>query len=149
MNSDELKIKEDAEEFARLNKKKIAKEIISKYEPESNPISVFMAGSPDAGKTEASKWLIKKLTRKDDSILRIDPDELRERFLDYNGKNSSLFQGATSILTEKIHDIAVESDLSFIFDTTFSKNEKAHKNIKRSLDHNREVQVIYVYQDPI
>ncbi len=149
MNSEELKIKENAEEFARSNKKKIAKDIISLYESEPNPVSVFMAGSPGAGKTESSRWLIKKLTGNDDSILRIDPDELRKYFEEYNGKNSNLFQGATSILAEKIHDFAIDGSKSFVFDTTFSKLNKAQQNIKRSLDHKRSVQIIYVYQDPL
>jgi len=149
MSPDELKIKERAEKYSRLNKKIIAKEIILKYESESEPVSVFMAGSPGAGKTEASKRLIKEITGKEDSILRIDPDDLRKLFLEYDGKNSNLFQGATSILTEKIHDLAINKNKSFVFDTTFSKIDKAQENIKRSIKHNRLIQIIYVYQDPI
>ena len=101
MNSEELKIKENSEEYARLNKNRIARDIISKYEPELNPVSVFMAGSPGAGKTESSKRLINELSKREDPILRIDPDELREFFKGYTGRNSNLFQGATSILAEK------------------------------------------------
>lgn len=149
MSPEELNIKETAEEYARSNKNRIAKEIISKYPIEANPISVFMAGSPGAGKTEASKNLIKELTGVEESTLRIDPDELRQFFVQYTGKNSSLFQGATSILAEKIHDLAIKKNISFVFDTTFSKIDKAKLNVERSLDHKRLVQVIYVYQDPI
>ena len=148
MSFEDSRIKEDAENYARENKKSIAKDKILKYISESDPISVFMAGSPGAGKTEASVQLIIKLTGKKDSILRIDPDELRDVFKEYNGKNSNLFQHATSILVEKIHDLAIDKKQSFIFDTTFSKIEKATNNIKRSLDHKRLVQIIYVYQDP-
>jgi len=43
-SAEELKIQENAEEYARLNKNQIAKDIISKYESELNPVSVFMAG---------------------------------------------------------------------------------------------------------
>src|SRR3989344_2884119 len=149
MNSEELKIKENSEEYARLNKNRIARDIISKYEPELNPVSVFMAGSPGAGKTESSKRLINELSKREDPILRIDPDELREVFKGYTGRNSNLFQGATSILAEKIHDLAIKKNISFVFDTTFSKISKAKLNIQRSFDHKRSVQVIYVYQDPI
>lgn len=149
MNPEDLKIKENAEEFARTNKNKIAKEIIALYEPEMNPVSVFMAGSPGAGKTESSKWLIKEISKRQDSILRIDPDELRNYFKDYTGKNSNLFQGATSIFVEKIHDLAIDKSISFILDTTFSKIKKAESNIFRSLNHKRPVWIIYVYQDPM
>lgn len=149
MNSEDLKIKENSEEYARSNKKEIAKKIISFFNSEINPVSVFMAGSPGAGKTESSRWLIKQLTGHIDSILRIDPDELRKHFTDYNGKNSHLFQGATSILAEKLHDLAIDNNQSFVFDTTFSKLEKAIDNIKRSINHKRPIQILYIYQDPL
>ncbi len=151
MNLEEEKIKNEAEDFARRNKKIIAKECsdLFKYPPEKNPVSVFMAGSPGAGKTEASKWLIKELTGREDSIIRIDPDELRLKFNSYNGKNSFLFQQATTFLAEKIHDMAIKNYQSFIFDTTFSRIDKAITNIDRSLGHKRSVQILYVYQEPI
>lgn len=150
MDPENIKIKDRAEEYARLNKKEIAKNIINTYQTEKYPVSVFMAGSPGAGKTEASKRLIKELTKdKENSVLRIDPDDLRILFKEYNGRNSNLFQCATSIITEKIHDLAISKDISFIFDTTFSKINKAEENIKRSIKHKRFVYIIYVYQDPI
>jgi adenylylsulfate kinase-like enzyme len=97
-NSDEL-VKEEAIKFAKANKKAIATSFtdVTKYKPEQFPISVFMAGSPGAGKTESAKALIQSLTG-GDSVLRIDADDMRSQFKSYNGINSSLFQGATSIL---------------------------------------------------
>ena len=152
-SQEELNIKQAAEEFARQSKKKIAKEITSTlaYPSETNPVSVFMAGSPGAGKTESSKWLITKLAGKEDGILRIDSDDLRNSFKEYGytGGNSHLFQGATSILAEKIHDYAIDNQQSFVFDGTFSHIDKARNNIMRSVNHNRPVQILYVYQDPI
>jgi len=65
------------------------------------------------------------------------------------GKNSNLFQGATSIILEKIHDLAIDKNISFVLDSTFSKIDKARSNIIRSFKHKRPVQIIYVYQDPI
>lgn len=75
---------------AKSNKKDIAKELTDKttFIPEANPVSVFMAGSPGAGKTEASKSLIDRLSHGHPQVLRIDPDELRNRFEDYSGDNS-------------------------------------------------------------
>ncbi len=148
---EESKIKKEADAFANLNKDIIAKEItcIDIYLPEANPVSVFMAGSPGAGKTESSKNLIKKFSKNENSILRIDPDELRPRIPGYTGDNSYLFHGAVSILVSRIHDLALKNKQSFVFDGTFSKIIMARENINRSLKRDRFVQIFYVYQDPI
>lgn len=151
MNGEEKNIKQRAEEFARKNKKSIAKELTDtkKYLPDEFPVSVFMAGSPGAGKTESSTNLIKRLSGNNHSVLRIDSDELRERFSEYTGNNSSLFIGATSIVADKIHDFALDNKQSFIFDGTLAHLEIARNNIKRSLYKGRFVQIVYVYQDPL
>lgn len=151
MTEKERLIKEEAEDFARKNKKVIAKELTntSIFAPDTFPVSVFMAGSPGAGKTESSRNLILKLTEDKHSVLRIDPDELRTRFSAYSGTNSSLFIGATSILADKIHDYALENEQSFVFDGTLSNLDRSRENIKRSLDRKRFVQIVYVYQEPM
>lgn len=148
---DDEKIKREAEFFARKHKQSIAEERtrLDKFPSETHPVSVFMAGSPGAGKTEASKNLLKKFSPDGISIIRIDPDELRECFSTYTGSNSYLFQGAVSILVEKIHDNALAHDQSFIFDSTFTNLAKARHNINRSLKHSRFIQILYVYQDPL
>ena len=150
MNSEEG-LRREAEEFARNNKKRLAKELTdpSKYSPEQNPVSVFMAGSPGAGKTEHSKNLIEMLERnKRRKVIRIDADELRSLIPGYNGKNSSLFQGAISIIVDRIHDIALKQGQTFLLDGTFSKYGRAKNNIKRSLEKERPVFIFYVYQRP-
>ena len=148
----ENEIKERAIAFAKANKKVIAKRYTDKnvYPAESHPISVFMAGSPGAGKTESAEALIAKFSDSH-SVLRIDTDLLRAEFKEYDGFNSSLFQAATSILADKIHDLALEQKQSFIFDGTLSNFERSIENIERSLSakRNREVFIIYVYQDPL
>ncbi|HED05569.1 MAG TPA: Zeta toxin, partial [Ignavibacteria bacterium] len=83
------------------------------------------------------------------SILRIDPDDLRVEFIDYNGANSTLFQGATSIVADKMQDEALSQDQSYIFDGTLTNLIRARENIKRSLKHGRDVFIVYVYQDPL
>jgi UDP-N-acetylglucosamine kinase len=121
------------------------------YVPDANPVSVFMAGSPGAGKTEASLELIHKLEAdaKDVRILRIDPDELRYRLPQYNGHNSWLFQGAVATLVDKVWDFAHDQDQSFILDGTLSDYGRARSNIDRCLKSGRKVQILYVYQDPL
>lgn len=143
-------IKLYAIEFAKRNKIRIAKELTdpAKYVPDTHPISVFMAGSPGAGKTEFSKSLIKILGDEVHQVIRIDADEIRSLIPGYAGDNSYLFQGAVSLIVEKIHDLALHQKQSFIFDSTFSRYEKSVDNIKRSLDKGRVVWVFYIYQKP-
>ena len=153
MNDNDLK--ENAIKYARKNKKRIVREVVDRdiYTEEDNPVSVFMAGSPGAGKTEASRNLIEdeKFRKEQYSVLRIDPDELRDYFscVGYTGSNSHVFQPAVSIIVDAIHDRVLKEKKSFILDGTLSHLEKAEKNIKRSLNKGRFVQIYYVYQDPL
>lgn len=143
------KVEIAALEHARANKKAIAKRLTDTaiYPPEENPVSVFMAGSPGAGKTEASLELLK--TFGDGSVIRIDPDELRNEFPAYIGANAWLFQKAVSVLVDKVHDLVLSQRQSFLLDGTLSHFGVAHKNISRSLKKGRMVQILYVYQVPM
>ena len=142
-------LKQQAEEFARTHKKRLAKELtdISKFSPDATPVSVFMAGSLGAGKTEFSKRLIDSLEEnKKHRVIRIDGDELRRLFPGYTGTNSYIFQSAVSIIVDKIHDMALENKQTFLLDGTLSKYDKAAENITRSLSKNRPVLIFYVYK---
>lgn len=145
----EASIQQAALEFARANKKPIARRLADPeiFLPEENPVSVFMAGSPGAGKTEASIELLRELDGT--PIIRIDPDELRTEFKEYDGTNAWLFQKAVSVLVEKIHDLALEQGQSFLLDGTLSNYDKARDNVERSLRKGRVVQLLYVYQEPL
>ncbi|TWD49517.1 zeta toxin [Pseudomonas sp. SJZ131] len=148
MTPGEIKVSAQAVSFARANKKTIGTRRTNQaiYPPEEAPVSVFMAGSPGAGKTEASIALLNLFA--DTKILRIDPDELRNEFSEYTGANSWLFQGGVSILVEKILDFALDQRQSFLLDGTFSNIDVARKNVERSLKKGRFVQILYVYQNP-
>ena len=146
----ELEIVNEALAFAKANRNSIAIKYTSKiiYPTESSPISIFMAGSPGAGKTEASIAIVSLLQHRNEKIVRIDPDDLRSEFSSYNGANSYLFQRAVSILVERIHDKLLHQNQSFILDGTLSNLSVALKNINRSIKRKREVEIFYVYQDP-
>jgi len=144
----EDKIIKSAIAHARKNGKSIAKEYtdLTLYKSEPYPVSVFMAGSPGAGKTETAQSIIEQIGT---SVLHIDADELRKEFAEYNGTNSNLFQSATSLLVEKLHDRALKQKQSFVLDGTFHNYKIATKNIIRSLKKKREVFIVYVHQDPL
>lgn len=151
MHDKEEQITNEAIAYARSKKKAIARKLtdITLFPPDQTPVSVFMAGSPGAGKTESSKNLIAKLSHHKHNILRIDPDELREHFPAYTGSNSHMFQATTSILADCIHDLALKNNQSFVFDGTLSNLSRTRENINRSLKRNRLVQILYTYQDPL
>src|SRR3989344_2105271 len=144
-------IEQRAIEFARAHKKGIAQELTDRkrFPPDAIPVSVFMAGSPGAGKTESSQRLIERLSDDAHAVLRIDTDDLRVRFKEYTGKNSSLFQAATSIIADKMQDLAIDQKQSYVFDGTLSNLERARENIGRCIRHGRVVQILYVYQSPL
>lgn len=150
-SENEQRIADEAFEYAKRERTKIARDFTDPetYIPEADPVSVFMAGSPGAGKTEASKELL-KLKASDGSppILRIDPDELRSLCPGYEGNNSALFQSAVIKIVERIHDLALKQSQSFLLDGTLSHHEVARRNIMRSLKKRRTVQILYVYQEP-
>jgi hypothetical protein len=82
MISDE-EVRQRAVAFSKANKKKIARELTdpATYPPEPNPVAVFMAGSPGAGKTEAPKALVAELEAGSSTrVLRIDPDDFAVAF---------------------------------------------------------------------
>jgi len=147
LSDEEQRLQEDALAFAKANRRAIARRLTDRntYVAEEHPVSVFMAGSPGAGKTEASIELIAKLGT---PVVRIDPDELRNECPGYMGANAYLFQPAVSVLVEKIQDMALEQNQSFVLDGTLSNYDRARKNIERSLGRQRTVQLLYVYQEP-
>lgn len=151
MNTADEQIKEIADQFAKDNKKRLAKELtdMSLYTPDESPTSVFMAGSPGAGKTEHSKNFIHDLEEhKKHKVIRIDADEFRNYIPGYTGANSYLFQGAISNIVNAVHDLALDQKQTFLMDGTLSNYERAALNINRSLSRNRPIFIFYVYQKP-
>lgn len=150
MTEEEALVQQRAIAFAKKNGKAIARRLTDQgtFPSEDFPVSVFMAGSPGAGKTEASKELLRKFSDDGVNVLRIDPDDLRSEFPEYQGANSWLFQGGVSLLVEKIHDLALKQKQSFLLDGTLSRYSVAERNIERSLAKGRVVQLLYVYQEP-
>ncbi len=150
MTPEEKRIEQAAIEHAKKHRNEIARRFTdpAMFVPETNPVSVFMAGSPGAGKTEASIALLNFKNAEGAKVMRIDPDELREKLPGYNVENSWLFQRAVVPIIERIHDLALDQKQSVLLDGTLSSHTVAEKNIQRSLKRGRAVQILYVYQEP-
>jgi hypothetical protein len=130
VTEDEQKIQDEAIAYAKKHKHARCAELtdVNLYPPEELPVSVFMAGSPGAGKTESAKEIIAELEKRHPEapkVLRIDPDDLRHEFPGYSGANSWLFQHATSIWVDRIHDLALDQSQTFLLDSTLSNLQRA------------------------
>lgn len=140
-------LSDDAVVWVKKNQKQIIEKFAVAYPSAiGKPLSVFMAGSPGAGKTEFSKALLQILRP---TIVRIDPDEIRTLLPQYTPGNAHLFQAAVSIAVEKLHDYSLHKHKDFLLDGTFSNLEKARDNIRRSIAEDRTILVEYVFQDPL
>lgn len=155
MTADERAIEEAAIKFAKANRARLARTIAdtNEFPSESSPLTVFMAGSPGAGKTEISKAMVDVLEQgtanvEAKKILRLDPDDFRCLIPGYSGKNSYLYQRAVTNILERVLDRVFEKRISFLLDGTLANIEVAKRNISRVLANQRIAQVIYVYQQP-
>ena len=125
MTDEELKIEAEAIEYIKSHKK----EILERFCPADlchsvdNPTSLFMAGSPGAGKTEISKSFMKRF---EDIPVRIDADEIRSMCPGYVGTNAHLFQKAANKGVNTLYDHALHENINCIMDGT--KRTWAHIN---------------------
>ena len=151
MSSDEA-VRKATIKFVKKNKKLIISKFadLTKFPPSQNPFTVFMAGSPGAGKTEFSISLIKQLGKKDPNtkVVRIDADEIRDIIPQYDKTNSNLLQSAAAIGVEKLFDHVQDHAQNVVVDGTFANYEVALKDVKRALGKNRKIGIIYLHQDP-
>ena len=147
IQEDEEKIAKKAVKFVNKNKAMIIERFASplNFIPDNFPITIFMAGSPGAGKTEFSKDLVETLKNK---AVRIDADDLREIFEEYNGANAHIFQNAVSVGVDILYRHCLKNNLSVVFDGTFA-HKRVVENIQRSLDLNRDVEIYFIYQEPV
>lgn len=151
MTQEELEVSDRAVTFAKENRTRIARELacLKAYPSDEYPVSVFMAGSPGAGKTEVSRAFIEMMQAGGSMALRIDPDDFRDYFSEYTGRNSSHFQRGVTTFVERTLDLVYQQRQSFLLDGTLANLDVAKRNILRALDkENRSAQVIYVYQRP-
>lgn len=146
-------ISEKAFKFAKKNKRFIIDKFIGgEVHPNKNPVFIFMAGAPGAGKTEFSKWLINILEKKlTNGIVRIDADEVREIFrpLGYNGRNSDIYKRGCIKGVEILFDNCLKNKYHIIVDGTFASRSVAQRNIQSAIEINAAIFIFYIYQDPL
>lgn len=146
MSEEDYKISENAFQWIKDNERFLIKMFANPdgYETDTTLISLFMAGSPGAGKTEVSKRLIQRFQKKP---VRIDADEIRALCPGYKGEQAHIFQKAATKGVNILYDHTLHKNLNVILDGTFAYGN-ALKNIERSLSKNRKVEIFFIYQDP-
>lgn len=145
LTSEEQIIADEAREWVRVHRQEIIARFVAGIDPVESPVSVFMAGSPGAGKTEFSRRLVERFGK---DVVRIDADEIRDMLPQYHGGNAYLFQRAISFGMEKLYDHVLDNKLNAVVDGTLRNYEKAKSNIERSIGRDRKVEIFYVYQEP-
>ncbi len=148
-----MTISEEAAEFIKKNKKQVIEKFcnIKDFPSSSKPFTMFMAGSPGAGKTEFSKSIIPELQLKDtkSKIVRIDADDVREIVPQYTGHNSNDIQKAAVKGVEVIFDYVNSHNQNCILDGTFQNFEVSRRNLERAIARKRDVGIFYIYQNPV
>lgn len=142
------KLSKAAVSYIKQHKSKLIEQFVGNVKPVSKPVSIFMAGSPGAGKTEFSVHLIEEILGAQDKIVRIDPDEIRLWLPQYVPGKAEYFQDAVSVGVNKLHDYLKSKSYSFLLDGTFSSKSIAESNIQLSLDKKRQILIQYVIQPP-
>ena len=152
MSESDEKVSNSALDFVKVNKKLLIGEFcdIDKFPSHIKPYTIFMAGSPGAGKTEYSKALIKDLFENDRTLTaRIDPDEIRNFIPDSRDHDIEIYKSAVNKGHEILFDYVQKHNQNVLIDGTLANIDHARKLIRRALERKRKVGVVYIYQDPI
>src|SRR3989344_3000597 len=101
LSEQEQHIAEEARVYVKEHRDEIVAKFVSGIESVETPVSIFMAGSPGAGKTEFSQRLLEELGG---NMVRIDADDVRDMLPQYQGANAYVVQGAAALGVEKVYD---------------------------------------------
>lgn len=168
--------KQSIKEIKRRKKELIEKLITSKDPLRLGYVSIFMAGSPGAGKTEFSnRYMTDSISKADSKFIRylsrrgveiasakslfvrIDVDEIREFLSQYRKTDASkgtkgnahVMQKAANIGLDILREHCFKNDIPFLNDGTFGNYDTMRSIVRRSLDDGREVWIFYIYLDPL
>lgn len=114
--------------------------------PAEKPITIFMAGSPGAGKTELRELLENVFDR---ALVVIDADQIREklRVCGYSGSNAYLFGKACTKGVNILYDHALHKKQNILMDGTFA-DAQAEEHLNGSIRLKRVTIIFYIYRDP-
>ena len=139
LNLSEEDISINALDFVKKNKN----EIINKYlfKKDISKKVYFLSGGAGAGKSELAQTISEAK-----NIDVIEADEIRKICPNYSGKNSNLFQKASSKAVSILVDTAFKKDYSFILDGNFLEFRLQDENISRATKKDYDIEIFFVYR---
>jgi predicted kinase len=108
----------------------------------TNKKAIFMAGGSGAGKSETALTI-----SKNEKIDIVDTDDIRKICPLYSGKNSHLFQKASSEGVSILMNHLLKNNLSFILNKNFTEYSIQKEYIERALNRGYDIEIIFVYRD--
>jgi hypothetical protein len=143
------KIEDIAFQWAKKNRSRIVKWIISKYEHDNYKAKqiIFLSGSPWAWKTEFINWMLEKGF--DDFFIHIDLDDLRVLIPNYSWEQADSYQKWAIKIMEMLLDKAFKKNLNIILDWTFWSKSATPRNIKRAYERWYDIKIYYIKFDPV
>lgn len=131
-------------ERANKSKKQLVAQIVKdvKPAPDNEPLAIYAAGIPGAGKTE----FLDRLFADTANIVRIDMDEIVKMFDEYTPEGYYKFRGAANIIVDEAVIYCRKHPLDFVLDGTFGSS-RAIDNIRSSLKRHKVI-VYYVWKEP-
>lgn len=171
-------ISNEACDYINSKKDELINIFILKHKPlRLGIITIFMAGSPGAGKTEFANrympksihhekylstkdFLLKKgfdLSDVESLFIHIDVDEIRKFLPQYlktdittgTKANAHVVQKAAGKGLDILRNYCFENNISFLHDGTFGNYKTMREIVKKSIETGREVQIQYLYLDPL
>lgn len=142
-------LEKQAFEWAKKNRKKVVKEILSKYDSENFKWKqvIFLSWSPWAWKTEVINWMMEDWFQK--YFLHIDLDELRKIIPWYKWGEADSFQSWAIKIMEMLLDETFKRGINIILDWTFWSKKVSWKNIKKAIQKWYDIKIYYIKFDPM
>lgn len=142
-------IENNAFNWAKKNRNKIVKEILSRYTEENYFARqmIFLSWSPWAWKTEFIRDMLDKWF--EDYFIHIDLDDLRKMIPWYNGSQADCFQKWAIRIMEMLLDKAFSKWMNIILDWTFWSKTATIRNIDRARKNRYAIKIYYIQFDPI
>lgn len=177
LSKEEIQIQQESIDYINSHKDELIGRFITSKKPlQLDLLTFFMAGSPGAGKTEFSRrYMLEIIDKKNKKLIsrfrkmkvnienvdvffiKIDVDEIRDFIPQYQKTdiqlckkgNAHVIQKAATRGLDILRNYCFKNNISFLHDGTFGNYATMRELVKKSLRAGRDVQIFYIYLDPL